>query len=314
MLDKGLSIIVTYYEGERFIFKCLDSIIDSFEQSKKSLNYEIILVIDSMNGAEAIEASLNNHYKLKPLRVFRNAENIGVSESRNFGLSNVSYKFYTIIDQDDYVEQAYFSVIENELEDQIAVHVLNGKILQLDTNQKAPMYTFRPKFKFASLVSKRTIFYTPGLLIFNSDLIPSKSLFIDTSENYKGCDDWAAYLNIIVDLKDNVSQKYLPQLLFVYCHHSTNYSKNLDSMILSGLAVLDYLNNKKGVDEEMKKGIKNSIQLHKFYYKKDVNKVGKLKSFIAFPNIFLSHYIFSFFDKERLNRLIFRTRYLFSKF
>jgi hypothetical protein len=47
----GLSIIITYYKGYDYIFNCIDSLLMSYQKSDKSLIFEIILVLDSIDDA-----------------------------------------------------------------------------------------------------------------------------------------------------------------------------------------------------------------------------------------------------------------------
>lgn len=306
----GLSIIVTYYKGESFIFKCLDSIFQSYDKSNKILQNEVVLIIDSMGDAERIEGLLKEKYDARPLRILKNAKNLGVSASRNVALNEIRYQFYTVIDQDDYVKEDYFSVLEKELDSNTAIHIINGTILYIGNNIEVPIYFFAPKFSFRSLILKNTFIYTPGLLILNSKFVAPNNLFIDTSEQYKGCDDWAAYLNLLIDLNDSVSQKYISTPLFVYCLHSTNYSNNKGEMINSSIAVLDYLQQKTQLNKTNAEDIKVAHTMQKFYYAKDVDLLKKTALLKAYPAGFSSHYFLSFFNKERMNRLIFRLAYL----
>lgn len=305
---KGLSIVVTYYKGEEFIYKCLDSIFGSYAFSNQSLAYEVVLIIDSIEDAH-VANDLAKTYAAKPLIILKNDVNIGVSESRNRALKHINYQFYSIIDQDDYVTERYFPVLEQELSTDLAIHILNAKIENVKANILTTIYTFKPRISFEGILLKKTFIYTPGLLIFNSQFIPAENLFIDTSEEYKGCDDWAAYLNLCIDLKDKVTQKFIPEVLFVYCLHATNFSNNVSTMISSSIAVLNFLKNKVGVSSSQLKLIEYSLKMHKFYKNKDIVMMNKGLLFLKSPKSFLYHYFFSFFNLERLNRLVFKARY-----
>jgi len=306
----SLSIISTYYKGENFIFNCIDSLVNSYERSKKKMNYEIVLIIDSIDDSDHIFNLLSGKYTSIPIRIIKNVKNIGVSASRNVGLDLIKYDFYTIIDQDDYVTQEYFSALEQELDENYAVHMINGSILNITENISVPIYYFTPDFDFNNLILKNTVIYTPALLIFNKKFVPSKELFIDASEKYKGCDDWAAYLNILVDFELNVKMKFINKLLFVYCMHAENFSNNKGTMINSSIAVLNYLNKKNNLKETYRAKVNLALSRQAFYLDKEVNNFNKGRLFLTYPAHFASHYLLSFFNKQRLNRLIFRIKYL----
>ncbi|HFI0696139.1 TPA: glycosyltransferase family 2 protein [Streptococcus suis] len=91
-----ISVIVPIYNVEKYLAKCLDSILG---QTYK--NIEVILVNDgSPDNSEAIclaYASKDNRI------VYYKKENGGLSDARNFGLDRMSGKFVTFVDSDDYL-------------------------------------------------------------------------------------------------------------------------------------------------------------------------------------------------------------------
>ncbi|MBB2145899.1 glycosyltransferase [Pedobacter sp. LMG 31464] len=304
----GISVIITYYKGENYIFNCIGTLVRSFELSKKKLQLQVIVVIDSMEDADYIVLEFKKRYLDLNLLIIRNAENIGVSKSRNIGLENIKYNFYTIMDQDDYVRDAYFSVLENELSDHTAVHLINGAIRYADQQIEIPIYHFAPSFSFKSLIFQSTFIFTPGLVIFNKDLVPPKNLFLETSNQYKGCDDLAAYLNILKG-EVEVRVKYIPADLFVYCLHNNNYSNNVEEMLFSYKSVIDHFENDPQLSRQHRKLIdKVNVRYHFLYARKKL-KVGIAKLIFGYPYQFFNHYLFSLKEKNRINRLIYWTRY-----
>jgi teichuronic acid biosynthesis glycosyltransferase TuaG len=310
----GLSIIITFYKGEKFIYNCIDSLLQSYSSSGKRLNFEIILVIDSMDDALLAESNLTDRYYQYPLTVVRNPSNLGVAESRNKGLFKSKYCFFTVIDQDDYVERNYFSVLEKKLERHIPLYVLNGTLHFLFNNVKLPVFHFRPIINFKRLILKQTLIYTPGLLIFNADFVSKENMFIDASQSYKGCDDWAAYLKILAENKKKINYKFIDELIFVYAIHSENYSHNKAEMINSSKAVLNFIDARHRLSNKMGGYLKRSRKLLDFEYAKEVKKLCPMSLFCQHPYWFLQHYVFSFFIRDRLNRIVFQVRFRLSKF
>ena len=99
-MEDLVSIIVPVYNTEKYLSKCLDSIVN---QTYKNL--EIILINDgSTDNSKAICEDFAK--KDKRIQVI-NKENSGVSVSRNKGLSLAKGNYIAFIDADDYAELNY---------------------------------------------------------------------------------------------------------------------------------------------------------------------------------------------------------------
>lgn len=92
-----ISIVIPIYNAERFLPKCLDSILD-----QTYTNLEVICVNDSSpdNSLEVL-----NKYAEKDSRIrVVDKENEGVSAARNVGLSMVSGEYVMFVDADDWID------------------------------------------------------------------------------------------------------------------------------------------------------------------------------------------------------------------
>ena len=92
-----VSIIVPIYNAEKYLSRCIDSILN---QTYK--NYEVILVND---GSKDDSINICNKYmalnnKIKIL----NKENGGVSSARNLGIENSKGKYIIFVDPDDSID------------------------------------------------------------------------------------------------------------------------------------------------------------------------------------------------------------------
>lgn len=103
-----LSYIVPVYNVERYLSKCLDSLLSQgFEPDE----YEIILVNDgSIDSSQHI---CEKYAKANSNIALYNKENGGVSSARNFGLDHATGVFVVFIDADDYVIDNAYSYIFN---------------------------------------------------------------------------------------------------------------------------------------------------------------------------------------------------------
>ena len=103
-----LSIIIPVYNAERYLSRCLDSIIN---QTYKEL--EIILIDD---GSTDDSSKICDKYKNKDDRVkVIHSENRGASVARNCGLKLASGDYIGFVDADDYVEKNMYEYLINNL-------------------------------------------------------------------------------------------------------------------------------------------------------------------------------------------------------
>lgn len=93
-----VSIIVTAYNKEKFIKKCLESVI-----SQDCDNWELIITEDRSTDRtkEIIEEYIKDSLYRDKIKFISNTENKGVSESRNIALQYVNGDFVTFVDGDD---------------------------------------------------------------------------------------------------------------------------------------------------------------------------------------------------------------------
>ncbi len=109
-----VSIIIPVYNAEKFLNKCLDSVI---EQTYK--NIEVICVND---GSKDRSLEVLKEYQKKDERiVIIDKENAGVSEARNDGIRKSTGEYITFVDSDDWlekdaIESMYNALIEKDVD------------------------------------------------------------------------------------------------------------------------------------------------------------------------------------------------------
>lgn len=112
-----ISIIIPAYNVEKYIRRCLESILDQ----KYNIRLEIIVVDD---GSTDKTASILQEYKSRYPQLFKivSKKNGGVSSARNVGLDIADGDWITFIDSDDYIVQNGLSfVIDNFLTDDVDI-------------------------------------------------------------------------------------------------------------------------------------------------------------------------------------------------
>lgn len=104
-----ISIIVPVYNAERYINRCIDSIL-----SQTFADFELLLIDD---GSTDQSSAICDEYALRDsrVRVFHK-ENGGVSSARNLGLDHAQGDFVGWVDSDDYIDPDMYRILYNSLQ------------------------------------------------------------------------------------------------------------------------------------------------------------------------------------------------------
>lgn len=122
-----VSIVVPVYNCEKYLNRCIDSLV---QQTYK--NIEIILVDD---GSTDSSGQICDKYKTddERIKVFHIA-NSGSAEARNYGLDRASGKYIMFVDSDDYIELNSVGCFVNEAE-RNNLDIIAGKYIVVDEKQ-----------------------------------------------------------------------------------------------------------------------------------------------------------------------------------
>ena len=103
-----LSIIMPVYKVEKYISRCLDSILkQTFRE------FELIIIDD---GSPDQSGLIADHYAKLDERIrIIHQENKGVSEARNVGIKNARGTYIGFVDSDDYIEPDMYSIMLQEM-------------------------------------------------------------------------------------------------------------------------------------------------------------------------------------------------------
>lgn len=97
-----VSIIVPVYNVEKYLDRCLDSLVNQTLQE-----IEIIVINDSTPDQSQI--IIDKYMNLYPNKVFSYIKpNGGLSDARNYGMSKMKGDYFGFVDGDDYVEYSMF--------------------------------------------------------------------------------------------------------------------------------------------------------------------------------------------------------------
>ncbi len=183
-----ISIIVPIYNVEKYLKRCVNSIIN---QTYKNL--EIILVND---GSTDNCLTICENFKKKDKRIFIiNKENGGLSDARNKGIEKATGLYVTFIDSDDYVEKDYVQFLYDTIVDESADISIcsyqavyeNGKILKQKENLKE---TLNPHDTLGKMLYQNDINVASCAKLYKKDLFnnikfPKGKIFEDAYTTYK---------------------------------------------------------------------------------------------------------------------------------
>ena len=108
-----ISVIVPVYNTEKYIGKCIMSILNQTMQ-----DIEIIIVNDGStdNSENIIKEIINNNDTKIEIKYFLK-ENGGLSEVRNYGVKQATGKYLSFVDSDDYIDKNLYKNLEKYIDE-----------------------------------------------------------------------------------------------------------------------------------------------------------------------------------------------------
>lgn len=220
-----ISIIVPTYNNEKFIVRCIDSILEQTYQ-----NLEIIIVNDgsSDDTDKIIKEKYKNNSKIK---YFIN-DNYGVSFSRNFGLNKANGNYIMFVDGDDKLEKDYVEKCFSFLKKSNLDIVRTGyKTINNESNEVIKYYDAYQETKTTLSLDeyKEKIIYST---IFNSVCccLFKKSIINDIRFSINIISGEDLLFNIEL-LKNNPKIGYLNSIYYCYYHNVDSITKKQNSSL-----------------------------------------------------------------------------------
>lgn len=163
-----ISIIVPAYNAEKYIRKCLESLVN---QTKEEL--EFIIVNDgSTDSTEEIIKS----FKDKRIKYFKN-KNQGIGKTRNFGIEKAKGKYIMFLDSDDTLDKTACEKLFNKAErDNLDIVICD---FYKEYEDGSTEETRTPDFENASLEENPDIineYLCPWAKIYRRELITSNKI------------------------------------------------------------------------------------------------------------------------------------------
>ena len=193
-----LSIIVPIYNGENYISKLLDSLINN---NGEDYAYEIILIND---GSTDQSEKICRHYEQRFSNIhYYSKNNGGIASARNEGVIKAKGKYITFADQDDFVICGYKKYVDkckNEQLDLLITSYCTWQNEKINVVYKVDDEIINDKIKIrgiaAGLIDNKyfkTGEYQSGPnsvwnVIFNRNLLVDNNIYFKSFIDYE--DDW----------------------------------------------------------------------------------------------------------------------------
>jgi len=237
-----ISIIIPFYNGEAYYKQLLQSLKKAIvHTASKSIDFEIITIIDSVNTVEQdIRTVLEDAFsKVSHVRLIlhKNEVNLGVAGSRNVGLSLAHGTHFHIIDQDDEVSEQLYSFVRDALDKKDFI-LVNGLVYYTNTKfNPHRLFYLTPKLNAEHILTNEFI-RSPGQIIFSRRIL-GQTRFPEPKLN-KGTDDRFFWIKLFLN-NSEIKTQYINQPLYIAHIHDENYSSDSLNLRKSSLENWDIL-------------------------------------------------------------------------
>ena len=143
-MQNRLSVIVPVYNVEKYIHKCIDSII-----GQTFTDLEIILIDD---GSPDRCGEICDEYAERDARVkVIHKENQGLSAARNDGIEHATGEWIAFVDSDDWCAPDYYQRLFQEMKDGVDVFCGDGAVFEYEKGARirgsfsAPFFYTKPE-------------------------------------------------------------------------------------------------------------------------------------------------------------------------
>jgi len=238
-----ISIIIPAYNAEKYIKKCLDSLIN---QTKEEL--EIIVINDgSTDDTENIVKS----YKDKRIKYYKN-KNQGIGKTRNFGIEKATSKYIMFIDSDDYIEKDACEKMYNKAENDNLDIVICDFYKEYDNGNIEENHT--PNFENSSLKENPDIiteYLCPWAKIYNRKMIEKNNIKFVEKLKYED----APFVIAALCCANKIGK--VDECLNYYLIHGNSETTVRDRRCFDILKIIDiirkYTNDKEYLNEKINK-------------------------------------------------------------
>lgn len=224
-MDIAISIIVPVYNSEKYIDRCLESLVNQTLN-----NIEIIIVNDNSNDNSLVK--INTYIdKYDNITLINKKTNEGVSKARNDALKVAKGKYILFVDSDDTIDYSTCNILYNTAtQDDIDIIMFNFKYVYLNNKQIASKMNLVDDKVYSSIDMVKEILTTRNNVqgyicnkFYKKDILISNR--IRFREDIKLYEDYLFNIEAFLVSK---SIKYLDLDLYYYLQHSNSSIRKID--------------------------------------------------------------------------------------
>ena len=238
-MNKLVSIIVTIYNVEQFLDRCIDSVV---KQTYKNL--EIILVND---GSTDSSLEICKRWKNKDKRIILvNKKNGGLSDARNSGIDKSNGEFLYFLDSDDFIENNTIELMMKKMAEHNSEIVISNRYHYYDNGKK--IIKFKMEKNDLILDTETSLFELNNFKYYDMSAC-SKLFKKDLFEQIrfpikKLCEDFYVMYKILEKSKTII---YISTPLYYYYQREGSISKNKNmniDFVIAAKEQMEYLEEK----------------------------------------------------------------------
>lgn len=225
IISELISIIIPVYNTERYLEKCIESILS---QSYKNL--EIILINDGSTDTSALICDLlcNRDNRIKVIH----KTNGGVSSARNEGLKYASGDYIGFVDSDDWINKDYFETLYNAITRYDADISICGYVSEMDNGSVAKSTAVSEAIVFNNEEAIKAMF--DGTIFMGH--MCNKLYKKQTVKNIKFEKDIHMYEDLLFNVQTIIKSNkivFIPSFGYHYVRHEESACNSIDNRYMS---------------------------------------------------------------------------------
>ncbi len=266
-----LSIIIPVYNAEKFITRCVQSILD---QTQGLSDIELVIINDgSTDNSPAILKKLEQDYNI--IKLYEQ-QNSGEGHTRNVGLEKANGKYIWFIDADDYIDGTILKHIYDTLNNQNPEAILFGyKTVDLEGVKISEVSYENDVLTRDQLINQSLYSNTVWSKVINTDLIRSNEICFDPA------------VKTATDFDFSFRALYFSKKVVTLSDISYNYVVNPDS--ISNVRTIEHL------ERLANDSVIVGRNIHSFLDKYETQNPGSKKVFKLWLDNYLYGLLFSLY-------------------
>lgn len=228
-----VSIIVPIYNSEKYLKKCLTSLIN---QTLKEIE---IILIDDGSTDKSLDIISKFAYKYDNI-IYISKKNAGIGASRNYGVKKAKGKYVAFIDSDDYISKNFAEEMYNYCEENDLDMAVCDYYMIYENKNKKQIYKI-DNFKITNIKDNKDILYkinySPWNKLYKKDMITKNNIIFPTDLKYE---DTPFVMNAL--MKSNRIGK-LNKALNYYVIHNNSQTTIMDKRVFDIFNILKLVNS-----------------------------------------------------------------------